>query len=199
VRRRAPLPALLLAGLALAPGAPARADEGVARRLAALRSLVAPPSARAAAAAPRAEPGCPAGAWWRATGYGLRSRTEAAIRDAALRFAVAPALIRAVIRHESAFDPDAVSHKGAQGMMQLMPGTSRALGVVCPFDPRENILAGTRYLRRLYDRFGSWSRALAGYHAGPGRVEAGRLPGETRRYVDRVLRSWDPQRFTRRS
>ncbi|MEE9609389.1 MAG: lytic transglycosylase domain-containing protein, partial [Myxococcota bacterium] len=62
--------------------------------------------------------------------------------------------------------------------------------VVCPFDPRENILAGTRYLRQLFERLGSWPRALAGYHAGPGRVESDRIPAETRVYVRRVLGSW---------
>ena len=76
------------------------------------------------------------------------------------------------------------------GLMQLMPATASALGVACPFDPRENVLGGSRYLRRLHDRFGSWKRAIAAYHAGPTRVERGRIPGVTRRYVKRVLRGW---------
>jgi soluble lytic murein transglycosylase-like protein len=78
--------------------------------------------------------------------------------------------------------------------MQLMPATARELGVVCPFDPRQNVLGGARYLRRLRDRLGTWPRALAGYHAGPSRVERGRIPAETRRYVRRVMESWDPRR-----
>ena len=184
-----------VAGLAgaLLLAAPASAgDEAIARRLAAFAALVDPAAARAAAA-PRSDAACPTGSWWRMTGYGLRARTDRAIRDAALRFAVDAQLIRAVIRHESGFDPDAVSNRGAQGLMQLMPATADELHVLCPFDPRENVLGGTRYLRRLRDRLGSWPRAIAAYHAGPGRVEAGRIPGETRRYVERVLRSWGRQ------
>jgi soluble lytic murein transglycosylase-like protein len=99
-----------------------------------------------------------------------------------------------VIRHESAWDPDAVSHAGAMGLMQLMPGTAEDLGVVCPFDPRENVLGGTRYLRELRDLLGSWTRAVAAYHAGPARVALGEIPDETRRYVRRVIGSWEPGR-----
>ena len=80
--------------------------------------------------------------------------------------------------------------------MQLMPQTARALGANCPFDPRENVMAGTRYLRRLRDRFGSWPLAVVAYHAGPTRVEENRIPGETRRYVRRVLRTWKPRGYT---
>jgi len=73
-----------------------------------------------------------------------------------------------------------------------MPDTARELGVVCAFDPRANVLAGTRYLRQLRDRLGSWPRALAGYHAGPRRVETGRIPAVTQRYVGDVMRHWKP-------
>ena len=77
------------------------------------------------------------------------------------------------------------------GLMQLMPATARELGVVCAFDPRQNILGGTRYLREMRDRFGTWRLALAAYNAGPARVASGRrLPLEPRRYVEAVLRSW---------
>lgn len=185
---------LLPALLACAIGGPAGADEAIGRRLAALRSLAEPAAARAATtpALPGRPGACPHTAWWSVTDYGLRSRIDTAVRDASLRFGTDARLIRSVIRHESAYDPHAVSHKGAMGLMQLMPPTARELGVVCPFDPRENVLAGTRYLRRLRDRLGSWRRAVAAYHAGPARVEGGRLPAETRRYVDRVMRSWRP-------
>jgi soluble lytic murein transglycosylase-like protein len=178
---------LVAAALLLAGGA--RADEGIARRLAALRRLVDP----AARGPVRVDPGaCPGTAWWEASEYGVLSRVEAAIRDASLRFATDPALIRSVIRIESNGDPRAVSHKGALGLMQLMPATAAELGVGCAFDPRENVLAGTRYLRRLYERLGTWARALAAYHAGPARVDAGRIPAETHRYVAAVWRRWRP-------
>jgi soluble lytic murein transglycosylase-like protein len=184
------------AGLLLVVASSAAADEAIARRLGALKSLVNPVAARPAFASQASvHPACAAGTWWRVTDYGVRSRTEAAIRHASLRFAIDPELIRAVIRHESNYDVQAVSHKGAMGLMQLMPETARSMGVVCPFDPRENVLGGARYLRRLRDRLGSWPRALAAYHAGPRRVEEGRIPAETRRYVTRVLRTWQPHRL----
>ncbi len=169
---------------------PARGDEALGRRLAALRALEpreTAPDVRPTVAAP-----CPPHPWWAASDYGLRTRTRQAVRDASLRYGVDPALLRSVIRVESAGRHDAVSHAGAQGLMQLMPATARQLGVVCVFDPRENVLAGTRYLRRLYDRLGSWPRALAGYHAGPGAVRHERVPAETRAYVARVLALWSP-------
>jgi soluble lytic murein transglycosylase-like protein len=182
-------------GLLLLLASSAAADEAIARRLGALKSLVNPAAARPASAAQASpHPACPAGAWWSLTDYGVRSRTEVAIRDASLRHRLAPDLIHAVIRHESNYDVHAVSHKGAMGLMQLMPETAGRMGVVCPFDPRENVLGGARYLRRMRDRLGSWPRALAAYHAGPRRVEEGRIPDETRRYVRRVLRTWQPRR-----
>jgi soluble lytic murein transglycosylase-like protein len=189
VRGTCCIAALLLAA------APAQADEAIARRLAALRSLVDPSSTRAVRETSPQSPGCPATAWWRMSPYGERTRTEQAIRDASLRFAVDAALIRSVIRVESNFDPDALSHKGAMGLMQLMPATARDLGVVCAYDPRENVLGGARYLRRMRDRLGSWPRALAAYHAGPRAVETGRVPAITRRYVRSVLRLWRPGRL----
>ena len=67
------------------------------------------------------------------------------------------------------------------------------LGVVCPYEPRENVLAGTRYLRDLYLEFGRWPEAIAAYNAGPVRVSSGRIPAETRVYVRRVIASWRPQ------
>ncbi len=191
---------VLLAAVLLCAGsrpAAADADQEIARRLVALRSLSSPSSAprpRVGRVEPsgRCGPGDAASFWRR--GYALRARVDGAVRDASLRYGVDAALIRSVIRHESNGDPDAVSHKGAMGLMQLMPGTAGDLGVVCPFDPRENVLAGTRYLRFLRDRLGSWPRAVAGYHAGPGRVESGTLPAETRRYVERVLGTWTRRR-----
>lgn len=194
-----PFPVRMLAGLLAAAQAlvagPAAAEDLLERLVAIRRSLgPAAPEARnppPARSAP-AEALCVRGAWWRDDGHGARLRTAAAIGDASLRFGVDAALIRSVIAEESDGDPLAISHKGAMGLMQLMPGTAEELGVVCPFDPRANVLGGTRYLRALHDRFESWERALAAYHAGPARIERGRIPHETRRYVRRVMNRWRP-------
>jgi soluble lytic murein transglycosylase-like protein len=188
---------LLLALVSLMIARAAPADEGLARRLAALKLLSAPTAIAVALPAepPRADTRCgPRAAWWRATRYGVKSRIDTAIRDASLRYRVDRRLVESVIRVESNYDVDAVSHKGAMGLMQLMPGTARELGVVCAFEPRANVLAGTRYLRQLRDQLGSWPRALAGYHAGPNRVRNGRIPTITHRYVANVMRRWRPER-----
>lgn len=115
----------------------------------------------------------------------------AAIAEAAQRFGIPAAWIRAVMRVESANDMRAISPKGAMGLMQIMPATWADLRARYrlgsdPYDPRDNILAGAAYLRELHDRYGS-PGFLAAYNAGPGRYEehlAGRpLPAETRAYV----------------
>ncbi len=112
------------------------------------------------------------------------------IRRLSERYELAPDLVRAVIRQESAYDPFAVSAKGAQGLMQLMPGTARRFGVQDVFDPAENVLGGVKYLRHLLDRYeGDTRLALAAYNAGEGAVD--RYQGippyaETRDYVQRI-------------
>ena len=103
---------------------------------------------------------------------------------------VQPALVKAVIAAESNFDANAVSHKGAQGLMQLMPETSVSLGVEDPFQPTQNVRGGTLYLRKMLDRYGDMERALAAYNAGPSAVDRhGGVPPyrETQDYVTRVL------------
>ncbi|WP_274651885.1 lytic transglycosylase domain-containing protein [Paenibacillus humicola] len=126
---------------------------------------------------------------------------EDIIQEAAAKYRVEPSLIKAVIDNESSFHPEAVSAAGAKGLMQLMDGTARSLGVTDSFDPRQNIDAGTRYLSYLIGKYsGSIPTALAAYNAGPGRVDrAGirtgddlnakfsALPEETRRYVASVM------------
>jgi soluble lytic murein transglycosylase-like protein len=111
---------------------------------------------------------------------------------AAARHEVNPALVAALVRAESAFDPRAISHKGAGGLMQLMPATARRFGLseAERFDPERNLEAGTRYLRWLLDRFeGDVARALAAYNAGEGTVDRyGGVPPyrETRNYIRRI-------------
>jgi len=116
---------------------------------------------------------------------------EGIIRKASERFGVEPSLIKAIIKAESDFDQNAVSHKGAQGLMQLMPPTAEELSVKNPFDAEENILGGTRYLSSLLERFDyNMSLAVAAYNAGPNRVEAHNgIPPiqETQTFVRRVL------------
>jgi soluble lytic murein transglycosylase-like protein len=113
-----------------------------------------------------------------------------AIAEAAQQYKLDPDLIRAIIRAESAFNPFAVSSAGAQGLMQLMPAVAAELDVLDPFDPRQNIFGGARYLRWLLDKNnGNLNLAVASYNAGPGAVD--RYNGippyrETRNYVKKV-------------
>jgi soluble lytic murein transglycosylase-like protein len=113
------------------------------------------------------------------------------IREAATREGIKEDLVRAVIQRESAFKPCAVSPKGAQGLMQLMPGTAKDLGVSDAFDPKQNIDGGTRYLKQLLTRYnGNMELALGAYNAGPARVDkAGGVPNipETKTYVIEIL------------
>ncbi|MEA3332042.1 MAG: transglycosylase SLT domain-containing protein [Pseudomonadota bacterium] len=121
------------------------------------------------------------------------------ISRAAKQTGLAEALIRAVIKAESNFNPRAVSPKGAKGLMQLMPALARHYGVKDAFDPVANIMAGSSYLKELQDRFGTLEKTLAAYNAGPSRVEeyGGPPPfAETRKYIARV--KWYYQHYYRR-
>ncbi len=133
----------------------------------------------------------PSGRPGRPRGPPAPDQFDALIARHARRQHLSPDLVRAVIQVESGFDPDAQSAKGALGLMQLMPATAAELGVRNPFDPAENIRAGTAYLRELLDRYdGNQRLALAAYNAGPGTVDryGQDVPPypETRRYLEKV-------------
>ena len=179
---RAPL---LLAAVALLAGPPARAD---------LYRFVAPDGTvhftnvptderyRSIVPRPLAQPS--GSAFFNESGY------DRLIVAAARRHDVPAALVKAIIRAESNFNAGAVSRTGARGLMQLMPDTARALGVVNVFHPVENVNGGTLYPRAMLKRYGDLSRALAAYNAGPTAVDHyGGIPPyrETRDYVDKVL------------
>ncbi|MCS7241156.1 MAG: lytic transglycosylase domain-containing protein [Candidatus Caldatribacterium sp.] len=118
------------------------------------------------------------------------SSFEEIIEECARKYGISPALVRKLIAVESGGNPKAVSPKGAVGLMQLMPETCKDLGISDPFDVRQNIEGGVRYLRGLLDRFGSLELALAAYNAGPARVKAyGGIPpfAETQAFIRKVL------------
>ncbi len=145
------------------------------------------------------------------------TRYDDHIRDQQACYGIPQALVRAVIRTESDFDPHVVSRVGAQGLMQLMPATARAMGVTNVWDPRQNIMGGSRYLQVLAKRYchtpalgnsaGKTAslicsldekiKVLSGYHAGPGAVDkyGGMPPYETTRYyVNAVLQRYEEYR-----
>ncbi len=114
---------------------------------------------------------------------------ESIIQEAGQRYRVDPVLIRAVIQAESGGNPLAVSRAGARGLMQLMPETAAELGVTNPFDPAQNIMGGTSYLRRLLDRYrGDVKLALAAYNWGMGNLEKRpeAIPRETKSFIAAV-------------
>jgi soluble lytic murein transglycosylase-like protein len=119
---------------------------------------------------------------------------ESLVSDNAQAQSVDPALVKAIIANESGFNANATSSVGAQGLMQLMPGTAAALGVSDPYDPAQNVAGGTKYIKQLLDHFnGDVPLAVAAYNAGPGAVEKyGGVPpyAETKNYVQNVLSSY---------
>ncbi len=138
-----------------------------------------------ASQAPLAQPSAQEG------GAGAGGEYEGMIQQAAARYGVDPAVLHGLIQQESGFDPNSQSGAGAMGLTQLMPGTASSLGVANPFDPREAIEGGARYLGQMLSQFGgNVEDALAAYNAGPGAVsQYGGVPpySETESYVSKVL------------
>ena len=120
------------------------------------------------------------------------------VNSASGRYRLDPDLVNSVIKAESGFNVRAVSPKGAQGLMQLMPGTASQLGLPNAFDPQANVEGGTKYLRELLERYNfDLVKALAAYNAGPQRVEEfGGVPPyyETRAYVARIVRDFNKKK-----
>ncbi|MDR1577865.1 MAG: lytic transglycosylase domain-containing protein [Deltaproteobacteria bacterium] len=121
-------------------------------------------------------------------------KIDAIINNVAEAIGLDPSLIKAVVKTESNFNQKAVSRAGAQGLMQLMPGTAKEMGVEDPFNPLDNVWGGARYLKKMLDRQGGdLNQALAAYNWGPGNLArhgADRLPGETRKYIEAVNRNY---------
>ena len=128
---------------------------------------------------------------------------EQIVADAARRYSLPRSLVRAVARAESALNPLALSPKGAQGVMQLMPGTAKELGVQDAFDPGQNIDAGARLLRQLLEKYnGHVAEALAAYNAGAGAVAKHKgVPPyrETRGYIRKVVKDFEGSEKTKPS
>src|SRR5579859_833566 len=125
------------------------------------------------------------------------------VNEASGRYRLDPDLVNSVIKAESGFNVRAVSPKGAQGLMQLMPGTASGLGVTNAFDPQANVEGGTKYLRELLERYHfDLVKALAAYNAGPQKVERfGGVPPyyETRAYVRRVVKDFNKKKTAQKS
>jgi soluble lytic murein transglycosylase-like protein len=112
---------------------------------------------------------------------------ERAISIASQNHGVDDTLIRAIIKVESNYQPWAVSWAGAIGLMQLMPKTALKMGVYDPMSPSHNISGGTKYLKSLYEKFGSLKLAILAYNAGPGNIQKGNIPSGTKSYLKKVL------------
>ena len=116
------------------------------------------------------------------------------VNEASKTFGLDPDLIKSVINAESSFNPNSTSNKGAAGLMQLMPSTAKSLGVDNPYDIKENIMGGSKYLSSLIDSFGDVKLALASYNAGSGNVKKyGGIPPfkETQHYVAKIIKSYE--------
>jgi soluble lytic murein transglycosylase-like protein len=166
------------------PGMPQPASDGAGS----FASMV-----QAQMAAQPGEPGAPG-----APAMVPPAQIDSLVNDNAQAQDVDPALIKAIIANESGFNANATSNVGAQGLMQLMPGTAAGLGVTDSYDPAQNVAGGTKYIKGLLQRFnGDVRLAVAAYNAGPGAVEKyGGVPpyAETQNYVQNVLSSYTKYR-----
>lgn len=128
------------------------------------------------------------------TSTGPTTQYDAIIQKASLTYGIPEKMIKAVIKQESNFNTNATSSVGAAGLMQLMPATAQYLGVTNTRDAEQNIMAGTKYLKQMYDKFGSYELMLAGYNAGPGNVSKyGGIPpfNETQNYVSKIMTNYN--------
>lgn len=122
------------------------------------------------------------------------SNYDRIIAEAADTYGIPEKMIKAVIQQESNFNTKATNSSGAAGLMQLMPATAKSLGVTNVYDPQQNIMAGTKYLKQMLNQFGDYSTMLAAYNAGPGNVSKyNGIPPftETKNYVNKIMNSYN--------
>ena len=124
---------------------------------------------------------------------GGNNQYDGLIQKYATKYGVEARLVKALMKQESGFNPNAKSGAGAIGLMQLMPDTAREMGAQNPYDPEQNIEAGVKYLKKMLDRYnGNKELAVAAYNAGPGNVKNGKIPqnGETPKHVREVMKNY---------
>jgi hypothetical protein len=122
--------------------------------------------------------------------FGLSPDLAAHLAKVEGQYGIPQGLLTAIAKVESGFNPNAVSHAGAEGMFQIMPGTQKDLGVGNPWDPYEASIGAAKHLARDYRSFGDWNKAITAYNAGPGNVRRGRLKQESIDYLPKVLGAW---------